>query len=96
MDSLRRLFTSRNNDRETLHRHRGEPDSVDSLNDLLAGLQQLDLTNNLKIGRMKASGGFADVYEGLLRLKDKKEAKKVAVKRFRVFVDGNRDFAKVA
>lgn len=83
---------------------RGKPDppslqrdacSLDSLNGILSQLQHLDQSSNLTIGKMKASGGFVDVYEGSLRVKGRKDKQRVAVKRFRVFADDDKDFVKV-
>ena len=69
--------------------------SLNSLNGVLSQLQHLDISSNLSIGKMKASGGFADVYEGSLRVKGRKDKQRVAVKRFRVFADDDKDFVKV-
>ena len=80
---------------------------------------QYDVACRTKRGNLRATGGYADVYDGKMLFaqtdsaldsirqeKDRKQAlqdqrygpfvlKKVALKRFRVFLDPNIDFAKV-
>ena len=78
------------------------PDRVTSINNfptsnpLFASLhpnhRDLDVSRRLKLGKWRAGGGYADIYDGELKLrkrdgggKDRKSIK-VAVKRFRAFM----------
>lgn len=75
----------------------GRTRSVDSLNTLLRDLKHLDLSKHVVVGRPRASGGYADVYEGIFIVQGTNESVKVAIKRFRVFIheDAGKDLAKV-
>ena len=65
-----------------------------SLASLLSGLRNFDVSERLTVGKWRAGGGYADVYEGVLELIKRdiggKDGKvKVAVKRFRALMDAN-------
>ena len=72
-----------------------------SLDSLLSELRNYDISKRLKVGQWCAGGGYADVYDGQLKLRKRdeggreKESIKVAVKRFRPFVNADPDSAKV-
>ena len=71
--------------------------SVELLHSFLEQIKHFDLSECVSIGQPRASGGYADVYEGTLQLKGYSKVTKVAVKKFRVFihVDAGKDLAKV-
>ena len=54
----------------------------------------MNLSSDIELGELASFGGFADVYEGVLTTKALGR-KKVAVKRFRVHLDVDKEFAKV-
>ena len=74
-------------------------DSVHVLRSILAKLKHLDLTGKIRFESavMKTHGGYADVFLGFATL-DRPEASKevkVAIKRLRIHIQGDSDFAKV-
>jgi hypothetical protein len=64
------------------------------LEELLAGLAQFQLTDSVKLGRVRGLGGNADVYDGTMT-SPTTETKRVAVKKFRVMVTEEETFVKV-
>ena len=59
------------------------------------GLQRLDLSNNIDLGRIVALGGYADVYEGTLLVKKTNQRVKAAAKKIRCMLDKEKEFARV-
>ena len=70
--------------------------SPSALQELLARLDHLQLTNAVKVGKVSGLGGYADVFEGVLRVKSTKGITKVAVKKFQVILGkGEQEFVQV-
>jgi hypothetical protein len=69
--------------------------SQDVLEGLVTGLRRLVLSREVELGRVIGLGGYADVYEGILRDEKTGETKKIAVKRFRMILSKEKEFAKV-
>ena len=69
--------------------------SQDILEELLLGLQRLDLSNDIELGRVVAMGGYADVYVGTMLNKKTKERVKIAAKKIRCMLEKEEEFAKV-
>ena len=80
------------------------PNSAPQADSYISALQEFDVASNLELGRLRGSGGFADIYDGQLYMGTKKsrssgrrkrtassEWKTVAVKRFRVFVESDKE-----
>jgi hypothetical protein len=77
------------------HTQRKHVFSTNNHADLATTLQSLKVSHRVDIGELKFFGGYADVYEGTLHLDDTNETRKVAVKRFRVHIDEDKQFEKV-
>lgn len=54
------------------------------------------LENEIRIGRIKGIGGYADVYDAMMSTAEPGGWKKVAVKRFRVILENDETFAEVS
>ena len=71
------------------------PTTNPSLESLLSELHHFDVSKRLKVGEWRAGGGYADVYEGELKLRkqddggQEREHIKVAVKRLRVLMNAD-------
>jgi hypothetical protein len=63
--------------------------------ELLAGLEDLQVSKLVTVGHVRGCGGFADVYDGWMKVKGSKQKKKVAVKRFRVILNKEEEAVKV-
>ena len=80
-----------------IFRRAAKTDPNDKLfEDLIAGLDHLQLFKAVKIGKLRGSGGFADVHEGSMKVKDRKDKMKVAVKKFRVLLNKEEQVVKVS
>ena len=72
-----------------------------SLESLLSELHDFDISKRLTVGEWRAGGGYADVYEGELKLRKQddggkeREFTKVAVKRLRVLMNADSGSARV-
>ena len=67
----------------------------DVLEDLLLGLQRLDLSNDIDLGRVVAMGGYADVHVGTMLNKKTKQRVKIAAKKIRCMLEKEEEFSKV-
>lgn len=80
---------------------RSKADSAHVLRSILARLKHLDLTGKIRFESavMKTHGGYADVFIGYaaleVELDRESEEVKVAIKRLRIHIQGDSDFAKV-
>ena len=63
------------------------------IQELMTGLQHFQISKAITVGRPRATGGFADVYDGWLKVQG--GAQKVAIKKFRVIVNEEEKVAKV-
>ena len=62
----------------------------------VTSIQNMDISSKLDVGRFRASGGFADVYEGTMKSKDRRESNiKVAVKRIHTYASSDNNSSKV-
>ena len=70
---------------------------IDTITDVIPpSLKHLDLTGRVQRNNIKGNGGYGDVYDGYLQQHGEAEKKlRVAIKRLRVYIQGNRDFNKV-
>ena len=68
---------------------------LDVQREIVAGLQSLVLTDDVILDRQIGIGGYAEVYEGNLLDPRVNMWTKVAVKRFRVIMNKEKDFAEV-
>ena len=73
------------------NRHRG---SV-VVRELVTGLRRLRLTKNIEIGKVIGLGGYADVHEGWMPTDGTDEKTKVAIKKLRLILGNEKEFAKV-
>jgi serine/threonine protein kinase len=67
----------------------------DVLAELVTGFRRLVLSRDIDLGQKIGLGGYADVYEGELKIECTGERKKVALKCFRFMVSKEKEFAKV-
>jgi serine/threonine-protein kinase RIO1 len=67
----------------------------DVLEELVTGFQRLVLSRDIKLGSLLGTGGYAEVYEGVLTVEKTGKEMKVAVKRFRLVLSKEKEFAKV-
>jgi RIO-like serine/threonine protein kinase len=67
----------------------------DVLAELVTGFQRLVLSRDVDLGQKIGLGGYADVYEGELKIECTGERKKVALKCFRFMVSKEKEFAQV-
>lgn len=77
---------------------RRKADSAQVLRTILAKLKHLDLTGKIRFESavMKTHGGYADVFIGYVDSEFEESGEvKVAVKRLRIHIQGDSDFAKV-
>ena len=63
--------------------------------EIVLGLQRLDLSNDIDPGHVVAVGGYADVYCGTLVVKKTNRSVKVAAKKIKCMLEKEKDFAKV-
>ena len=71
------------------------PNGEDVFQELIAKLNRFILPNDIILGEPKGFGGFAEVHEADMHLSETGETKKVAVKRFRIRLKADLEFAKV-
>ena len=67
----------------------------DILQELIVGLEHLMLPDPVELGHIKDFGGSAEVHEGFLPNSKYGGKRVVAVKRFRVVLEREEDFARV-
>ena len=63
--------------------------------EIVLGLRRLDLSNDITPGRVVAIGGYADVYDGTLLVKNTNQRARVAAKKLRCMLEKEKQFAEV-
>ena len=58
-------------------------------------LAHLQIDGTVRVGQARATGGYADVYDGTVRMRGGNETTKVAIKKCRVIVEEEHKFATV-
>ena len=71
------------------------PNGEDVFQELIAKLNRFILPNDITLGQIRGFGGFAEVFEASMVVKQTGASRKVAVKRFRVVLRTATEFAKV-
>ena len=63
--------------------------------EIVTGLERLVLTDDVILDNLIGMGGYAEVYDGTLLVPGETERRRVAIKRFRVIMAKEKEFAKV-
>ena len=63
---------------------------------MVLGLRRLDLSNDIDLGQVKAMGGYADVYDGTLLVKETNQRVRVAAKKLRCMLEKEKEFTEVS
>jgi hypothetical protein len=67
-----------------------------AFSELVRRLGRFHLRSEFRFGQIRGFGGYADVYDGMMRTGERGVWNKVAVKRFRVILENDEEFAKVS